>query len=165
MTHADLLIQALLEAVEVGDDGVHLQPTKPSRERVVPDGYDSYREFNIHHPVHGFIGRMYGYHNEDRGEFLVDYVSLVHHPHYKEQDDIPRDLKTNVKFGTDNYEGASRTLIKAGLRSLMRHIPGLKTITGHTRITGTHAIAAKGGDGPLSNTSIKIPRRMRQAAS
>lgn len=180
MTPADLLITQLLEAVEVGDDGVHLKPTIYNQPTYsTSDGaeikgryyvrgagnYDSCHDFDIHHPVHGVIGKLSGYHNKDRDEFLVYYVSLKDHPHFKDQGDRPRDLSNNVKYGTDNYEGTSRTLIKAGLKSLMRHIPGLKSITGLHRITGTHAIAARGGDGPLSNTSINIPRRMRQAAS
>jgi hypothetical protein len=159
---ADLLISQLLEAVEVGDDGVYLQPRKPIWQDEPDDGYDSWHEFDIHHPVHGVIGCLAGSHSKDKNAFLVDYITLRDHPNYKSQLERPTSPFRSEKHGPDDYEGVSRTLVRAGLRSLMKHIPGLKTIAGFNRVTGTHAIASKGGTGPLSNTSVGIPKRMRQ---
>lgn len=156
--NADTLIQYLLEAVEVGDDGVWLEHEYEPEERRSPDsGHLITRyQFRVMHPVHGQIGLLTGDHHSHDDSFHVGVVSLHEHPKYVGQWNRP---SRGVR---DNYEGASRTLVRAGLRSLMKHIPGLEKIYGETRITGTHSIAAiRKKNSKFANTSINIPRSMR----
>lgn len=148
--NADLLIQALLEAVEVGDDGVWLKPSSEPKER-----RGTYiHNFQIIHPVHGIVGSLKGIHRPKTDDFEITVVDLMRHPKYRPQN--------NRSLG-EPYEGASRTLIRAGLKSLMKQIPGLKRIKGYTRTTGTHRIAAERFNNPVKNsdTSVVIPKSMR----
>lgn len=128
MFDADLLITQLLEAVEVGDDGVWLE-RKPT-----PKGTRSEHHFTIHHPKRGTIGIMSGDHDPESGTFKIHYISA------------------------DGSDGpVSRTAVRSGLRSLRGMFPGLRTIEGNNRITGTHALAGlRTGDDSLTNTKINI---------
>jgi hypothetical protein len=138
---ADRLIFELLEAAEVGDDGVYLKRKKE------PHVFDDYSKhfFKIFHPVHGEIGELSGKHYPEENRFDVVYVSLKKHPKYK-------DYNWNISAPDKGYTPQSRTLIRAGLKSLMSQIKGLRKITGELRMTGTHSRATKG-----YNTSVKIP--------
>ena len=154
---ADLLIIQLLEAVEVGDDGVYLNPR--------PSNYVNAHSFGIIHPVHGYVGSIIGRHNPKDNSFKISYVSVVGHPQYKSQKGRPTHPDNYDSENTvSNYSGLSRTFVRAALRSLRQHIPNLETITGHNRVTGTHAIARNRTDtDDRANTSVRIPRSMRQS--
>lgn len=167
--NADLLIQALLEAVEVGDDGVSLTHMRlPVETKWVPGckpgQFKTLHRFIIRHPVHGAIGRLAGYHDAGDDSFTIDSIDLTSHPRYVNQQSRPRQPGSGNEGELDSYEGVSRTLIRSGLRSLMKKIPGLKKIVGKSRTTGTHAIAAEGDPNKeKANTEVNLPKSMRQA--
>lgn len=132
---ADLLMTQLLEAVEVGDDGVWLE--KKSSQK----GLKSQHHFTIMHPKHGSLGVLSGNPSEDGKEFKIHYMSAT----------------------SPDGDSISPTAIKAGLRSLISHFHSIEVIEGDNRITGIHALASlrTGGD---SNTKVKIPNRMLRGA-
>ena len=157
---ADLLIIQLLEAVEVGDDGVYLKPDFSDKQ-----GVQHFHRLNIIHPVHGNVGYISGYHSPKNNSFDISYVNVVDHPNYKSQRGRPTHPESYGSENTvSNYSGLSRTFVRAALRSLRKHIPNLETITGDNRITGTHAIARdRTGTDDRANTSVRIPRSMRRS--
>lgn len=125
---ADTLICQLLEAAEVGDNGVWLE-RKP-REK----GTRSEHVFNIHHSKRGVIGILLGNHNPETNTFRIHYISA------------------------DSEDGGvSVAAIKSGLSSLRKHFPDLKVIEGDNRISGTHALNSL-RTGKPADTRIKIPR-------
>ena len=161
---ADLLISQLLEAVEVGDDGVYLKP------RI--SNYVNAHTFDIIHPVHGNVGYITGNHNPINNSFKISYLHIRDHPKYRPQTERPThpdyyDPRMPDAGGgqiRDTYSGLSRTFVRAALRSLRQHIPNLETITGYGRITGTHKIAKyRTGNYSMANTSIRIPRSIRKS--
>jgi hypothetical protein len=161
---ADLLIIQLLEAVEVGDDGVYLKPRTSN--------YVNAHSFDIIHPVHGNVGYIDGKHNPINNSFKIGYLHIRDHPKYRPQTERPThpdyyDPRMPDAGGAqhrDTYSGLSRTFVRSALRSLRQHIPNLETIIGNQRITGTHAIAmAKTDTDDRANTSIRIPRSIRKS--
>ena len=161
---ADLLITQLLEAVEVGDDGVYLKP--------LTSNYVNVHNFGIIHPVHGYVGCISGNHNTKDNSFRISYLHIRDHPKYRPQTERPthpdyydpRMPDAGGAQSRDTNSGMSRTFVRSALRSLRQHIPNLETITGHNRVTGTHAIARNRTDtDDRANTSVRIPRSMRQS--
>ena len=160
---ADLLIIQLLEAVEVGDDGVYLKPGISN--------YVNAHNFDIIHPVHGNVGYITGNHNPIDNSFKISYLQIRDHPKYRPQTERPThpdyyDPRMPDAGGAqhrDTYSGLSRTFVRSALRSLRQHIPNLEIITGHSRLTGTHNIARdRTGNDNMANTSIRIPRSIRK---
>jgi hypothetical protein len=153
---ADLFIQALLEAVEVGDDGIWFEPeSDPIHYKNVNR---SSHAFLIFHPVHGKIGHLQGIHNKTNNEFHINVVSLVGHPSYVRV--LDRKGKWNIWHGSRNqsYEGTSRTLVMSGVRQLMKHFPGLTNISGEKRWgTGLRKRAR-----PEREANVRIPKNMRK---
>jgi hypothetical protein len=145
MNRADLLINQVLEAAEVGDDGVTLK--KIDFEKNYDEDPDkTHYLFHVMHPVHGKIGSLEGVlHGDDYMD--IKWLDFEKHPKYQEYD------KENYKAKNP----LSRTLVKAGLRELMRHFPKLETVTGY-RVTGTHSRGVSGDD-----TEVNIPKYLRKS--
>jgi hypothetical protein len=165
---ADLLISHVLEAIEVGDEGVTLEPVFPPTSGTYhhgPGRSEPMREYKFHikHPVHGVVGNLEGYHLINNNAFVVGWVHVQGRPGYKDQRVRPSHPYSEVEQVTkDDYAGVSTKFIRSGLRSLMTHIPGLKKIIGLDRVTGTHAIAADRKGRIAADTAVNIPRHMRQ---
>ena len=159
--NADYLISQLLEAVEVGDDGVYLKPLCCDKSH---ENEENDHAFDIIHPVHGNVGHINGQHNPIDNSFEISYLQIRDHPKYRPQTERPTHPDYYDSENTvDTYSGMSRTFVRAALRSLRQHIPNLETITGHNRATGTHAIARdRTGTDDMANTSVRIPRSIRK---